>query len=271
MNVAFDAAVSLRHRLEKVRTRRPLIHHITNFVVMNETANVTLCLGALPVMAHARGEVEEMSSMAGALVINMGTPYPETEESMVAAGKAANRAGIPVVFDPVGAGATTYRNNLAERLVSEVEFAVIRGNAAEMAFLAGAKAEIRGVESIGAEKEAGEIAADVARSLGCTAAVTGPVDAVCDGKRTVLVANGHPFLGKVTGTGCMATTAIAVLAAAGGSHLESAALGLALFGLAGEDAASRSEGPGDFHVQLYNSLYRLALSPPEEGLKLEFR
>jgi len=253
----------LKQRLEHISERRPLIHHITNMVVMNETANLTLCLGALPVMAHAREEVEEMAAQAQALVLNMGTPYPALEESMLAAGRVANRAGVPVVLDPVGAGATAYRTRLVHRLAEEVSFTVIRGNAAEMAVLAGESAEIRGVESLSVKGDVESIAQHIATQLDCVAAVTGVVDTAGDGKSIVRVSNGHPLLGKVTGTGCMATTVIAVFLAGGEPYLEATAAALALFGLAGERAADAGGKvpeslPGTFHVELYNSIYWLS-------------
>src|SRR5256885_1030761 len=136
--------------LRRLRERKPLVHQITNYVVMNETANATLALGALPVMAHAAEEVEEMTALAGALVLNIGTLSERWVDAMLLAGKAANGAGVPIVLDPVGAGATGYRTETAKRLLGELAVAVLRGNAAEIATLAGRSAEIRGVESIGA-------------------------------------------------------------------------------------------------------------------------
>lgn len=266
----FDAEGFLKERLEWIEDHRPLIHHITNYVVMNETANATLCIGASPVMAHAVEEVEEMAGQAGALVLNMGTPYPDLETAMLAAGKAANRAGVPVVFDPVGAGATAYRTRIAKRLLDEVRFTAIRGNAAEMAVLAGVEAEIRGVDSLSVGGDVMEIAASLAAAAGCVAAITGEVDVISDGKRTARVSNGHPLLGKVTGTGCMATTAIAALLAAGEPFLEATAAALALFGLAGEKAAGSSGRlPGSFHVELYNTLYELSTFRKLKGIKVE--
>src|SRR5947208_15341407 len=165
---------------------------------MNETANATLALGALPVMAHAPQEVEEMAALAGALVLNIGTLSEHWVEAMLLAGGAANRAGVPIVLDPVGAGATAYRTDTARRLLHELEIAVVRGNAAELATLAGTQAEIRGVESIGAAGSGAELARNAARELGCVTAVTGPVDHVSDGERVLAVSNGHALLGTVT-------------------------------------------------------------------------
>ena len=149
--------------LRRLREERPLIHQLTNYVVMNETANATLALGALPVMAHAREEVEEMVALAGALVLNIGTLSPPWVEAMVAAGKAANGLGVPVVLDPVGAGATRYRTDTARRILGEVEVAVLRGNMGEVATLVGAEAEVRGVESIGGGGDPADLARTAAQ------------------------------------------------------------------------------------------------------------
>ncbi|MCA1656949.1 MAG: hydroxyethylthiazole kinase, partial [Actinobacteria bacterium] len=169
--------------LRRLRETKPLVHQITNYVVMNETANATLALGALPVMAHAPEEVEEMVGLAGALVINIGTLSSHWVDAMLAAGRAANRSGVPVVLDPVGAGATRYRTETAKRILDDVEVAVLRGNAGEIATLVGAEAEVRGVESMAAAGQAAELAREAGRALGAIASVTGPVDHVSDGER----------------------------------------------------------------------------------------
>lgn len=243
--------------LRALRERKPLVHQITNYVVMNETANATLALGALPVMAHAPQEVEEMAAVAGALVLNIGTLSDHWIQGMLLAGGAANRAGVPIVLDPVGAGATRYRTATARRLLDELEIAVVRGNAAEIATLAGREAEIRGVESVGAIADT-ELAQAAAGKLGCVAAVTGPVDHVSDGKRTIAIANGHELLGTVSGTGCMSTAVTGCfLAVRREAPLEATAEALVAFGIAGEDAAAGAKGPGSFHVALYDALYNL--------------
>jgi hydroxyethylthiazole kinase len=244
--------------LRTLRERKPLVHQITNYVVMNETANATLALGALPVMAHAHEEVEELASVAGGLVLNIGTLSEYWIESMLLAAQAANRAGVPIVLDPVGAGATRLRTETAKQILDEREIAVVRGNAAEVATLAGRQAEIRGVESIGASDSGAELARAAARELGCVAAVTGPVDHVSDGDRTLAVSNGHALLGTVSGTGCMATAVTGCfLAVAAERPLEAAAGALVAFGVAGEDAARDAKGPGTFHAGLYDALYNL--------------
>ena len=241
--------------LRRLRDAKPLVHQITNYVVMNETANATLALGALPVMAHAREEVEEMAAIAGALVLNIGTLSPHWVEAMVAAGRKANELGVPVVLDPVGAGATSYRTQTARRILDEVGVAVLRGNAGEVATLVGVAAEVRGVESIDAGGDAAELARSAARSLGLVAAVTGPVDHVSDGETVIAVSNGHPLLASITGTGCMSSTVTGCFLAVNRDRpLEAAAEALVAFGVAGEDAAVGARGPGSFHVALYDAL-----------------
>jgi hydroxyethylthiazole kinase len=253
------AAIATGASLRRIREQRPLVHQITNFVVMNETANATLAIGALPVMAHAPEEVAEMASVAAALVLNIGTLTTEWIESMVIAGRAANAAGVPVVLDPVGAGATALRTRSARRILDEVVVTIVRGNAAEVATLAGRAAEIRGVESISADDDLGDLAGAAAAALGCTVAVTGPVDAVSDGRTTIRVANGHPLLATVAGTGCIASAITGCFAAVNRDRpLDAAVEALIALGVAGEDAAGQSRGPGSFHVALYDALYALA-------------
>jgi hydroxyethylthiazole kinase len=248
--------------LRRLRERKPLVHQITNYVVMNETANTTLALGALPVMAHAREEVEEMVRLAGALVLNIGTLSPHWVEAMLLAGKEANAVGVPVVLDPVGAGATTYRTETAKRILGEVDVAVLRGNQGEVATLVGVAAEVRGVESIETGGDPAELARAAAANLGVVASVTGAVDHVSDGRRSISVENGHPLLASVTGTGCMSSAITGCfLAAKRDDPLAAAAEALVAFGVAGEDAAHGAKGPGTFHVNLYDAL--AALDPDE--------
>jgi hydroxyethylthiazole kinase len=244
--------------LRELRLTKPLVHQITNYVVMNETANATLALGALPVMAHAREEVEEMVGLAGALAINIGTLSPHWVDAMLAAGRAANASGVPVVLDPVGAGATAYRTETARRILDEVDVAVLRGNPGEVATLVGIEAEVRGVESIGAGGDPYDLARAAAGTLGVVASVTGPVDHVSDGETVLKVANGHELLAAVSGTGCMATAITGCfLAVKPEAPLEAAAEALAAFGVAAEDAARGANGPGSFHTGLYDALAAL--------------
>ena len=253
-----ETAVSPGAMLRAIRERKPLVHQITNYVVMNESANATLAVGALPVMAHALEEVEEMVGLADALVLNIGTLSPPWVDAMLVAGKAANERSVPVVLDPVGAGAPRYRTEAARRLLDELEVTVLRGNAGEVATLLGAQAEVRGVESIGVGGDPAELAREGARRLGVVVSVTGAVDHVSDGRRVLAVANGHELLTQVTGTGCMSTAITGCfLAARSGAPLESAAAALATLGLAAEDAARDARGPGTFHAGLYDALAAL--------------
>ena len=256
--------------LRDLRERRPLVHQITNYVVMNETANATLALGALPVMAHAPEEVEELASIAGALVLNIGTLSRHWVDAMLLAGKAANAAGVPIVLDPVGVGATTLRTETAKRILSEVDVAILRGNSAEVAALAGIEAEIRGVEAIGAEAGNAAIARAAAERLGIVASVTGPVDHVADGSRALAVRNGDPLLATITGSGCMSTALTGCFAAVRrDAPLDAAAYALAALGVAGEDAARTAKGPGTFHAGLYDALYALTPDSLDERARIE--
>jgi hydroxyethylthiazole kinase len=243
--------------LAAMRECKPLVHQITNYVVMNETANATLALGALPVMAHAPQEVEEMVGLAGALVLNIGTLSGHWIEAMLSAGWAANARGVPVVLDPVGVGATTYRTDTAKRLLDEVVVAVLRGNAGEIGTLVGVSAEVRGVESVGEAADAAELARSAARSLGVVASVTGAVDHVSDGERVAAIANGDPMLATITGTGCMSSAVTGCFLAVAASPFDAAVEALVAFGVAGEDAARDAKGPGTFHVNLYDALAAL--------------
>jgi hydroxyethylthiazole kinase len=241
--------------LRELRERKPLVHQITNYVVMNETANATLALGALPVMAHGREEVEEMVALASALVLNIGTLSEHWIEGMLLAGGAASARGIPVVLDPVGAGATAYRTNTAKQILHDVQVTVLRGNPGEVATLVGAAAEVRGVESIASGLEPAELARVAGQQLGIVASVTGPIDHVSDGERVLAVANGDRLLASVTGTGCMSSALTGCfLAAKADEPLEAAAEALAAFGVAAEDAAAGAVGPGTFHARLYDAL-----------------
>ncbi len=262
--------VAVGATLAELRERKPLVHQITNYVVMNETANATLAIGALPVMAHAGEEVEEMVRLASALVINIGTLSEHWVAAMLLAGGAANARGIPVVLDPVGVGATDYRTRTARRILEVVDVTVLRGNLGEVATLAGVEAEVRGVESAGAAQGAAEVAVEAARRLGVVASVTGAVDHVSDGDRVVSIANGHEFLATVTGTGCMSSAITGCfLAAKPDEPLAAAAEALVAFGVAGEDAAEGARGPGSFHVALYDALWALSPATIDARVRLE--
>jgi hydroxyethylthiazole kinase len=256
--------------LRVMREQKPLVHQITNYVVMNETANATLALGALPVMAHAVEEVEEMAGLASSLVLNIGTLSRHWIEAMLVAGTTATGRQIPIVLDPVGAGATAFRTDTSRRLLDVVDVTVLRGNAGEVATLIGAEAEVRGVESMSTGVAAADLARQAARRLGVVASVTGPVDHVSDGVRVLTVANGHELLATVTGTGCMSSALTGCfLAAKPGAPLEAAAEALAAFGVAAEDAAAGAGGPGTFHARLYDALYALDPATLDSRTRIE--
>src|SRR5450759_2792935 len=240
--------------LAEIRDRHPLIHQITNYVVMNDTANVTLHIGASPVMAHAIGEVREMVRHAGAL--NVGTLEPAWIEAMLAAGSEANERGVPVVLDRVGVGATTLRTDAVEAILAAVRVDVVRGNAAELSAIAGLAAEIRGVDSVSAD--APDVAARiVARRTGGAAVASGVIDQVADATRAARVENGHPLMGAITGSGCMATALVGAFRAVQPDPFLAATAAMIAFGIAGEIAAERSAGPGTFRQHLMDAVYGL--------------
>lgn len=254
--------------LTRIHEKHPLIHHITNFVVMNDTANVTLALGALPVMAHAKEEVAEMVGAAGALVLNPGTLTPEWVDAMIVAGKRANELGVPIVYDPVGVGATKLRNETGARFLETLRLAVVRGNSGEVGALAGAGGVVKGVESVEGVKDPVSVAKNLAQKYGTVVAITGKRDIISDGVRVMGVDNGHPLLKTITGTGCMATTMVAMFCAVESDHLLGATAGLACYGLAAERAARRAKAPGSFRVVLLDALYQLTPTQVETGVKV---
>ncbi|GCE03538.1 hydroxyethylthiazole kinase [Dictyobacter aurantiacus] len=263
-------AQELASLLKRIRDCRPLVHHITNMVVMNDTANVTLAVGALPVMAHALEEVEEMVSLAGALVLNIGTLTAEQIEAMLLAGKRANARGIPIVLDPVGAGATSFRTQNALRLLSELRIAVLRGNASEVGSLIGVAGVTRGVESISTDTPPSIIARNASSHFGCTVAITGARDVVVDGERMAEVDNGHPLLAAITGSGCMSTSMIGAYLAIEPDPWLAALAALISMGVAGEVAAVKAGGPGTFRSHLLDAVASLSYEQLCERQRVSF-
>lgn len=243
--------------MERVRQERPLIHNITNMVAMNDSANIILAIGGLPIMAHAQAEVREMVRAAGALVLNIGTLTSEQIDSMIAAGEEANGLKKPVVLDPVGAGATYMRTESALRLQERVKIDIVRGNYAEVSVLAGLKGNIKGVESVGSEKNSVEVARTLARKHNQVVVITGEKDIVTDGKIVLEISNGSPMLRTITATGCMVTSLIATFAAVCNDYVLASAGALVCFGLAGERAAVGAKGPGSFKMNLFDEVYNL--------------
>lgn len=255
--------------LAAVRSKKPMIHHITNTVVMNFTANVTLCLGAAPVMAPSVDESPEMVRFARALLLNIGTLDPDLIESMLAAGRVANELGIPVIFDPVGAGATGLRTNSAKMIARELELAVIRGNAGEVLALFGAGGRVRGVDSMDSVEGRIDLVSSFAARSGTVIAVTGALDIVTDGNRTARIENGHSLMGRVTGTGCSASTSVACFAASMEDPFHAALGGLAALGIAGENAAEACAGPGTFVPCFLDALSALNSEIIESRIRAE--
>ncbi len=252
--------------LDRIRVNKPLIHHITNWVTIYDCANITRAIGALPVMAHAIEESADMVSIASALVLNIGTLTPQLIESMINAGKAANQKDIPVILDAVGAGATKLRTDSTHRILNELKVDIIKGNSGEIATLAGAEAEVKGVESIRVEGNPVEIAKSFANEKGSTIVITGKQDIISNGKETYLVNNGHEMMGRIVGTGCMSASVIGSFAAVEKDYAFAATSALVCFGIAGELAAKseRSKGPGTYKEVFYDEIFNLNKEKIEE-------
>jgi hydroxyethylthiazole kinase len=269
--IMFDKGMAQKaaENLKSLRTQKPLIHNITNFVVMNYTANILLATGASPVMAHAQEEVEEMASFAGALVLNIGTLAPDWIDSMIQAGKKANTLHIPIILDPVGSGATQLRTESAKRIMDELDVSVVRGNASEVLSLAHKGSRTKGVDSIHGVDEAAEVAHSLAKELGSTLAITGEQDFITNGDRIYRVHNGHALMGMVTGTGCAATAVIGAFLAVDKDPVTATATALAYFGLAGEKGAEKAQAPGSFMLASWDALYDIDERQLQEGAKIQ--
>lgn len=254
-----DILHDIGQALVALRQKRPLVHHITNFVTMTDCANVTLAVGASPTMTNAVEEVGEMAAVADALVLNLGTLQSWTIEAMMIAGKAAAQQGIPIVLDPVGAGGTTFRTKAALQLMEALPITIVRGNLSEITCLGnGRSGENAGVDSHAPGAVTLDTAQNAAKALGATVVITGPTDAVSDGQHSALLGNGTRMLTYVTGTGCMTTSLIGSFAAVTDPFIAAAA-GVTTMGLAGEWAMAHGGdiGPGTFHQLVLDSVYRL--------------
>lgn len=244
-----------------IRTRAPLVHNITNYVVMNTTANALLALGASPVMAHAVEEVEEMvgiaSAVGGALVINIGTLSERWIAAMEKAMQAARAKQVPIVLDPVGVGATRYRTETARALIAAVAPTIIRGNASEIMALADVDARTKGVDSAHGSESAREAASYLARKHETVVVVSGATDLVTNGTNSESCPYGHPMMTKVTGMGCTATALIGAFAAVNHDPLAAAVHAMTVMGICGERAALRASGPGSMQMYFLDALYEL--------------
>jgi hydroxyethylthiazole kinase len=254
--------------LEEIRARRPLVHNITNYVVMNNTANALLALGASPAMVHASEEVEEFVALSASLVVNIGTLSPPWVAAMLQAVRIATARGIPWVLDPVGAGATKYRTQTSAALAG-LRPSCIRGNASEIMVLAGATAEkTRGVDTSHGSADALAPARQLAKATGAVVAVTGVTDYVTDGDALVGLANGHPLMARVTGLGCTATALVGAALAVEKDRMIAVAAGLSYLAIAGEIAAEKSPGPGSLQVHLLDTLHQLDAAAIQRRLKI---
>ncbi|MFJ7935237.1 hydroxyethylthiazole kinase [Sporosarcina sp. NPDC096371] len=242
--------------LQKLREEQPLVHCMTNIVVANFQANGLLALGASPVMADAVEEAAEIASVSSCTVLNIGTLKQDTVKAMLLAGKSANAHGKPVILDPVGAGATAFRKASVLEILDEVVLTLIRCNAGELAAIAGVKWQSKGVDAGQGDVDVKALAEEVAVRYHCIVAVTGAVDIVTDGNKTISITGGHPLLSKITGAGCLlSAVAGAFLAVEHENELEAVATALTFYKKVGELAAEKAAGPGDFAVQLLNALY----------------
>ena len=245
----------LLNDLKLIREKSPLVHNITNYVVMNNTANGLLALGASPVMAHAPEEVEEMVAIASALVINMGTLSKHWVEAMLKAGKKAKERGIPVIFDPVGAGATSYRSQTATIIINECKPDIIRGNGSEIMSLAKSNIATKGVDSTANSESALEMGKDLAQKTGAVISISGQEDFITDGKNVNTVKFGSPMMPKVTGLGCTASAITGAFAAVNKNLLEAATNAMTIMGFAGEIAAKKSDGPGSLQINFLDTIF----------------
>jgi hydroxyethylthiazole kinase len=249
--------------LQKVRQHNPLVHNITNTVVTNFTANGLLALGASPFMADAHEEVAEVAKLANSVLLNMGTLNPHIVDSILMAGKSANENNVPVVFDPVGAGATSYRTTIAQRVSQEIKLTVLRGNVAEVAYVIGESWSIKGVDAGVGEGNVVQLAQKAANKLDCIVVITGADDVITDGETTYIVSNGDPILTKVTGSGCLLGSVIAAfLGVCEQQSIEAVTEAVSFYSVAAELAAHKTlnQGPGSFQIEFLN---QLALVSPE--------
>ena len=247
----------LRSALEAVRAKSPLVHNITNYVVMNNSANALLAIGASPVMAHWSEEMEEMTSIAGALVINIGTLDERWVEAMLTAGGVALRKGVPMVLDPVGAGATSQRTAVALRIIEECKPAVIRGNGSEIMALVSADIKSKGVDSSLSSHDALSAAQSLAKSTGAVVVISGETDYITNGTVTHTVEGGDAIMTAVTGMGCTSTALVGAFLAVESDALVAATSAMAVMSLAGERAAAYAKGNGSMQVNFLDELYNL--------------
>jgi len=248
---------SIINHLQSVRDESPIVHNITNYVVMNNTANALLAIGASPIMAHAHPELRDLVKISGASVINIGTLDEYWVESMILAAKAANEFGKPWILDPVGAGASAYRNETITKLL-EHSPTIIRGNASEIMSMAKVNATTKGVDSTNTSDEALEAGIALSKKTGAVVCISGEKDYVILEDRVTAIENGHQLMGRITGMGCTATALIGAFAAVVKDPFQATVSAMCVLGIAGEMAAEKAKGPGSMQLRIYDNLYQIS-------------
>ncbi|UYZ34476.1 hydroxyethylthiazole kinase [Clostridium beijerinckii] len=271
-----EISIKIGSLLNEVRNKKPLVHNITNYVTVNDCANILLAIGASPIMADDIKEAADITKISSALVINIGTLNERTIESMIASGKKANELNIPVVFDPVGAGASDFRNSTTKRLLEEVKISVLRGNMSEIKFISGLGSTTKGVDASENDARTGndegvDVAKSLAKKLQCTVAITGATDIISDGERVVILENGTKMLSNVTGTGCMTTALIGAFCGAGSDYFIGAVSGIISMGISGEIALDKAGkiGTGSFHIAIIDAIRNLTSNIIEKMNKIK--
>ncbi|WP_461532890.1 hydroxyethylthiazole kinase [Sinomicrobium sp.] len=259
---------NLWNYIQSVKKQSPLVHNITNFVVMNNTANALLAVGASPIMAHAKSEIKDMVAISGATVINIGTLDEYWSEAMLMAAEEAHRSGKTWVLDPVGAGATAFRDEISAKLLA-FKPTIVRGNASEIIALAKAnKTTTKGVDSTAESNEAIDAAKYLVEHYHSTVCISGATDLIIDEKTTYFVKNGHPLMTKVTGLGCSASAIVGAFASISENRTEATAAAMSLLGIAGELAEKISTGPGSLQLNILDKLHNISEQEFFENVKV---
>ena len=261
----------LKRDLALVRAKSPLVHNITNYVAMNFSANALLAIGASPVMAHAVEEMDDMVSIASALVINIGTLDAEWVRGMLAAGRAAHRFGKPIVLDPVGAGATPYRTQVAWEIIRECRPTIIRGNASEIMALVNADIKSKGVDSSQSSDDAVDSAKQLAQTTGAVVVISGATDYITDGTRTETITYGSPLMTLVTAMGCTASSMVGAFAGVNPDPFEASLHGMAVMAICGERAVAKKTAPGSLMTNFVDELYTITPEQLDEHITANTR
>ena len=263
------ANIDIYSFLEKVKLQKPVVHHLTNWVTIYDCANIVKVLGASPVMAHAPEEVEDMTGIASSLVLNIGTLTVDFVDAMKIAAKTANKRNIPVVLDVCGAGATKLRDRKCLELLDETKINIIKGNASEIARIAGQSVQTKGVDAGHVAVNLEDLAVGLAQSRNCTVVITGREDIIADDARCFKVKNGHEIMTNIVGTGCMAASVIGTFAAVDSDYVHTSVAGLVCYEIAAELAAKKANGPGTFKEQLFDALFHLDKTRIDSMQKVE--